>query len=1114
LRLSIIKLNKNINTLLEEEADLLEEGEEEAAEEVGYEIDELNAELYSRVENLKTKQQYYIDKRSFHLTNVPIEKMIAYLKKIGVPYPDDDVFAMKQVLMDDKDVCLRLQDEFRSLKLVQHPNILQVFSMGEDYYIMEYIRDTVEPEDIVIDPDDDDPIYTNEDRIQFIIEAAKAVERAHLFGVIHRDIKPENIAIDMNGNVKLMDFGLAKSAETEGITQTGVAIGTPHFMSPEQIESTKEAATSFDIYSLGATLYTYITGTKPYEKAINKYSGKVKETKSAQDVFMTVCNQSFLPIPPTDIAPGIPKVLEDITLKAMEKERAFRYQSIAEFRDDLEQYLELADKGALKAASYFGIGSFQVDMQVRRRQYRSAKKRSVSRKSTMQKTAVWIMVCAVLAAALAIFVISNKNKGQSKDLSKDPKAGADNMEGLAGVKEMFEYAEEYASKNPFEFRTSIDNFRRIEAKGAGTAYELKAHNRIKELKETFSKEKEKTLSELKTKAGNFRKEKKFDKAVACYRDYNGVMAQFTEREREQEALKLVKEKQDYLRDKKKWEEAEAERLRKEKIKKAAALKAQQEKAKGELPRIAHSVTKHIKEEAFDKAESLLKEKLKDEKYSIISKSLNEMNSVVRSAQGFKTSLKTYLQSHQDKEVKIYTRGGKVEQGVLSKADDDECVLKRVIEVEEAKLTSVKRIKYKDIPFSKRIAMVKPDMSDTHMVMALYLRALAENDTDFTAAVKDRVAEHLLFIHGSDSGEEKTVKPKDDPEPKIQTTDWIDPFSDENKEKIKTAKGARYSILRSFFRFNRPDYPIGFSVPEGTIEYEFEARFEGTYANLFIRGVRYSGDAPNIRFLWYYDGNIILKVNNDKSWERHYTHNAHKRKSGSGWHKFAFTISDNRCKGIIDNETFYDGPIPEDFPREMGFELRGKTLEVRNAKYRVAGQEGKGHGWISLIQGNSKQEADWYATPSEIQGGIDVFEVQNNTLTAPLAKRGNVWKKVNAEGNYEIECDYKMEGSWLTFLIDDEGGRVFSFALGRAYQGKHSLKLEMKGTRLRIFMDREEVPMIGPRRIQVTYRQRNKNRIWETVNRFSNPVQGLGRMRVTVNNETSVTIANMRYRVLQ
>ncbi|MBL0313717.1 MAG: protein kinase [Holophagaceae bacterium] len=170
-----------------------------------------------------------------------------------------------------------------------------------------------------------------EEKVNLMREAAEGLHAAHRLGLIHRDIKPANIMVERCADGRLqpyvMDFGLARVQETSGLTQTGMIVGTPAYMAPEQARGDQAVVDRrSDVYALGATLYEVLTGKRPFE------------AKSSMDVLVAILNEE--PRPLRQLVPSLPVDLESITLKCLEKDPAKRYESAQAVADDLGRFLE------------------------------------------------------------------------------------------------------------------------------------------------------------------------------------------------------------------------------------------------------------------------------------------------------------------------------------------------------------------------------------------------------------------------------------------------------------------------------------------------------------------------------------------------------------------------------------------------------------------------------------------------------------------------------------------------------------------------------------------------------------------------------------------------------
>ncbi|MDD6022327.1 MAG: Stk1 family PASTA domain-containing Ser/Thr kinase [Oscillospiraceae bacterium] len=229
---------------------------------------------------------------------------------------------LKDEFLTNEEFKRRFKNESKAIAVLSHPNIVKVLdvSFGDrlQYIVMEYVEGITLKEYI----EQQGKVKIRE-ALYFTMQILRALQHAHDKGIVHRDIKPQNIMLISNGTLKVTDFGIATFSRDETKTMTGTAIGSVHYISPEQAKGSVTDAKS-DIYSVGVVLYEMLTGSLPFQ------------SENAVSVALMQLQQE--PKRPRELNPDIPIGLEQIVMKAMQKNAADRYQSAAEMLVDLSEF--------------------------------------------------------------------------------------------------------------------------------------------------------------------------------------------------------------------------------------------------------------------------------------------------------------------------------------------------------------------------------------------------------------------------------------------------------------------------------------------------------------------------------------------------------------------------------------------------------------------------------------------------------------------------------------------------------------------------------------------------------------------------------------------------------
>ncbi len=229
---------------------------------------------------------------------------------------------LKNEYLANEDFKRRFRNESKAIAVLSHPNIVKVYdvSFGDaiQYIVMEHIEGITLKEYI-----NQQGVVNPREAIYFITQILRALKHAHDKGIVHRDIKPQNILLIADGTIKVTDFGIARISENATRTMTDGAIGSVHYISPEQAKGSITDSRT-DLYSAGVILYEMLTGKLPFQ--------------SDNAVSVALMQLQNDPIRPREINPSIPQGLEEIIIRAMQKSPIDRYQSANEMISDIVAY--------------------------------------------------------------------------------------------------------------------------------------------------------------------------------------------------------------------------------------------------------------------------------------------------------------------------------------------------------------------------------------------------------------------------------------------------------------------------------------------------------------------------------------------------------------------------------------------------------------------------------------------------------------------------------------------------------------------------------------------------------------------------------------------------------
>jgi len=445
---------------------------------------------------------------------------------------------LPQKFTNDPTFLERFQREAKAAAALNHPNIIQVYDIGEARGTHFFAMELVDGESAQ-DRLDREGKLPLEWALHIVRGTAEALRYAHQHQIIHRDIKPDNIMLTKDGHVKLADLGLAKKigGDTLGVTQTGAGMGTPYYMAPEQAEDARSVDHRADIYALGLTFLHLLTGKRPFEG------------ESAYNIVFAHVNK---PLPTgQELGTPLPEGVEAIIRKMGAKDPNERYQDYDTLLADLERAQAgqptVAESGSEAAPNTITQASTEPEPA------RGARRRGREKRQKSQAPLLIGAAAVVLLVVAGVFFATRgggrpdrgsgipsgasssvRGSHQKPDAGRDSgvtvrdrdKSDAEKSEmpsvdsgATTNAVEMLAYAETYAKEHPAEFAKVIERFREVERNCKGTVEAMKAKDAAEGWHKRWEEAAEVELEKRCALAAEALQAWKFQEAEAVWQDF-------------------------------------------------------------------------------------------------------------------------------------------------------------------------------------------------------------------------------------------------------------------------------------------------------------------------------------------------------------------------------------------------------------------------------------------------------------------------------------------------------------------------------------------------------------------------------------------------------------------
>ena len=337
---------------------------------------------------------------------------------------------LKDEFTTDEEFVKRFNSEAQAAASLSHPNIVSIYDVGNEdgiyYIVMELVRGKTLKQIIT-----EEGALPWKWSVNIAMQIASALETAHKNNIVHRDIKPHNIIITEDGVAKVTDFGIAKAVSNSTITAFGTTIGSVHYFSPEQAKGGYTDAKS-DIYSLGVVMYEMLTGRVPFD--------------SDTSVSVALKHMQEPPVPPMEINDNIPQAVNDIILKAMEKEPMARYQTATAMIRDLSRALKDPEGEFVEEENFDDgltrrMGAITDDML---KKSATANKKKKQKKGIAKffeehpkaKGPIIVLICLILFVASIAVTSAILSANEAKDVQIPNLIGKTEEEAKAELKEL------------------------------------------------------------------------------------------------------------------------------------------------------------------------------------------------------------------------------------------------------------------------------------------------------------------------------------------------------------------------------------------------------------------------------------------------------------------------------------------------------------------------------------------------------------------------------------------------------------------------------------------------------------------------------------------------------